>query len=273
MRIMQFIWRPLFLLTVLLLIGAAPANLCHELAELNMKYAAQKQLYDAAISKQRGLPADLRQSIRMNKGRRRQIVFALLREAEGGGLQISQGCCQEKLNDQVVRWVCVMANYLKDRDSAKLIQDMPMDQAGIDALFELDMIFGFAPPDESAEVPKTFRGQSFSGYTIERIYERVLEKDEIAMSRFLSLLTNPSSKSEGLEEMFAQLVIHHSEVVLARWPTIQKFEKKIHVSTTDFASSSSDVLGKYAEKCKQQGRSSQECTKVQEFLKRLAAEK
>jgi len=150
---------------------------------------------------------------------------------------------------------------------------MPMDHGGIDALFELDTIFGFAPPDKPAEVPKTFRTQSFSGYTIERIYERVLEKDEIAMSRFLSLLTHPSSESEGLEEMFAQLLIRHPEVVLAQWPVIQKHEKRIHVSTTDFASSSSDVLRKYAEKCKQQGLSSQECTKIQEFLKRLAAEK
>jgi len=270
---MQSIGRPLILLTVLLLMGAAPANLCHELADLNVTYAKQKKQLDAAITKQQGIPADLTQSIRVINLRRQQIVFSLLREAEAGGSQIGQGCCTEKFNDQVNRWICVTTSYLKDRDSSKLIQGMPMDHGGIDALFELDAILGFAPPDKPLEVPKTFRGQSFSGYTIERIYERVLEKDEIAMSRFLSLLANPSSESEGLEEMFAQLLIRYPEVVLAQWPIIKTHEKRIHVATTDFASSSSDVLQRYAEKCKQQGLSSQECTKIQEFLKRLAAER
>ena len=166
-----------------------------------------------------------------------------------------------------------MTSFLKDHDSSNLIQAMATDQAGIDALFELDTIFGFAPPDKSAEVPKAFQGRSFSGYTIERIYERVLEKDGIAMSHLLSLLTTPNSQSEGLQEIFAQLVIHHPEVVLAQWPTIKKHEKRIHVSTTDFAASIDDVLQQYAEKCKQGGLPSPECTNVQEFLKRLAAEK
>jgi hypothetical protein len=253
------------------LIGATPADRCHELTELNTKHRALERQYEVEWEKRRQPQEDLWQAIRSLNAQQRRIIFSLLREAEARQQPIEGDCCRERSQDLILRWVCVMATYLRGRDPIRLVQTMPADPNGIASLWKVDPILGDVPPEEPSEVPEALRNRSFVDYLIDRTYELVLKNHDLALSRFLSLLVQADGHyGEDLEERFARLVIEHPQVILARWPTIRRVEKRIRVGTTDFASHLDDVLRKYRSACKTLRKSSKDCQEVLRFLKRLA---
>lgn len=250
--------------------GFAAADRCRELAELNAKYTTLRRQFEADWKKQGRYSEDLLQAVRSVNTQQRRIIFSLLREAESGQDQVRQDCCRSQSKDLILKWVCVMSAYLRDRDAVSLVKAMPADLKGITSLWQMDEILGDVPPSDPAEAPEVLRDKSFAGHIISRVDELVQLGDDLALSRFLSLLLRADGHyAEDLEERFARLLIQYPRVVLSRWSTVKKFAPRLHVGTTGFASQLDEVLKIYRSECKTLKISAGDCQEILRFLKRL----
>lgn len=139
-------------------------------------------------------------------------------------------CCSNPIEDPVAKIVCKFVKYLKTerKDRRLLLESLPTDPIGRQALWALESIAFFHAERDPENIPTLFKPSGPVALYLDELYRLVSLGDKEAVSKYLELyLHSDGEHAEQMDDQIEDLLKRHSDFVLRQWDIFKPRRKAL----------------------------------------------
>jgi len=139
-------------------------------------------------------------------------------------------CCGADVQDPVAQIECKFARYLiaGRKDSRLLLESVPTDKVGRDALWTLDPIAHFRDERDHNNIPSLFKPYGPVTLYLDELYRLVARGNKEAISKYLNLyLYSDGEHAEEMDDQLLKLLRSHLGIVLGEWDVFRRHRKAL----------------------------------------------
>jgi len=155
----------------------------------------------------------------------------MLRVSNGENQQGTESeCCKDTMEDPVARIVCKFVKYLRTdkKDRGLLLESVPADPTGRQALWALEPIASFRAEHDAENVPELFKPYGPVHLYLDELYRLVSRGDKEAISKYLELyLHSDGEHAEQMDDQIEDLLKSHLDAVLTQWGIFKLHRKAL----------------------------------------------
>jgi hypothetical protein len=178
-------------------------------------------------------------------------------------------CCGNPIEDPVAKIICKFVKYLKTgrKDRRLLLESLPTDPIGRQALWALEPIAYLHAGRESENVPAIFKRYGPVTLYLDELYSLVRLGEKEAISKYLELyLYSDGEHAEEMDEQMEELLKSNSDFVLRQWGIFKLHRKALQRFMSFLSNDEKKLLKSKIRVSKECAARSEACTELKTLL-------
>jgi hypothetical protein len=208
-------------------------------------------------------------SIELNQINEQYFQFLMRISDAEDQAENESACCKQSDEDPIGKIVCKFVRYLRTgkKDRRILLESVPTDSTGRDALWALEPIAYLHAEREPANVPALFKPSGPTTLYLNELFALALAGDGEATSMYLDLYIHSDSEhAEEMDDQLENLFRRHLRLVLRQWDSFKTHRQALVKFSAFLSSDERRSLKSEIAKNKECAALSEACTELKNLL-------